>query len=208
MNSSNFAIIDCEGAFLRNNQNQTKLVIHEASIVVFVNKKVEMCYTRQINYDLRFIDARTHKDIMMIPRRFRVPYRHKRLRYNKENPITARQTILDIIDRYKCEVYAKGPYMEECWLYHPDMSTRWVDSCKIPITHIHELADYGIMKYDNISREYKSEIIQKVDWNSIDHNFTPGELTQIMSTTDVETIHYSFFECFVFGHIYLTISTR
>jgi hypothetical protein len=208
MNSSSFAIIDSEGTFLRNNDKNKKLVIHEVSIVVFVNNKYEMCYTRQLNYDLRFIDAQTHKDIMSIPRRFRAPYRHKRLRYNKESPTTARQIILDIIDKYKCDVYAKGPQMEESWLYHPELCNRWNESTKINLLHIRELADYGVMKYDEISKDYKTEIIQKVDWKSIDHNFTNSELDELLSTSDVESIHYSFFECFVFGYIFLGISTR
>lgn len=202
-----FAIIDSEGAYLRNNNHQKRLFVYEVSIVVFVRGKVDYIYTRQLNYDLRHADNQTKDDIRMIPRRFRNPFKRFIYKDHKEDPRVARQQILDIIRKYDCKVFAKGPMMEEVWLYHPIMTTTWRTTVKIQIKNIGELADYNVPKYDNILSTFKSNIIKTINWKLIDHNFSCYEIKNIMSNTNVEDIHYSFFECIVFGTIFNEIAS-
>jgi hypothetical protein len=203
----NFAIIDCEGACLRNKALDKKLFVYEVSLVIFVNGAYKCTYTRQLNYDLRFIDYQTKRDILSIPRRFRNPFRTVRSRFDKEAHHKARKDILDLVNLYGCKLYAKGPTMEETWLFHPELCYRWNKSLKVDLVNIDELANYGIPKYDLIHSDYKLDLIRQFSWSTVDHNFSDEELTSILSEKEIQNTHYSFFECFVFGTIFSAMSS-
>lgn len=215
-----FMVLDCEGAVFNRRKGslkETSLVISEVSFAVFDRTTLVYAFSARVSYNLFVLDdmQSVNKQIEFLSSKpqFQNTFRENMQFDNRFTNEKARALVFSAIKKYGCTmVGAKGPTMEEMWLFHPEACNgRYVLAGSIVPKHIVELARYGVPKFDTIPTAEKVNIIkrflpiirsQRTYINFGKKGVTKWTVFDVAKLPEYINQHYSIFEVIIFGAIY------